>query len=333
MTIDLIAPRAARARRRCIAGAAGVLLAMTGCGDSGSDSSGGSGGGGAPDPVTVGLIPIVDVAPIYLGQEQGFFADHDIELTIELAQGGAAIVPAVMSGQSQFGFSNVVSMMIARSEGLPVRLVGPGVASTGEQGADFQGIAVPGGSTIQTAADLEGRTVGVNTLNNICGVSINESVRKAGGDPTQLRYVEIPPPDMPAALDSGQIDATCMSEPFLSAYLAAGGRTVASNYVDVAPAADIAVYFTSEELLQSDPDLVQRFTQALAESEAYADEHPDEARAIVTTYTRLTEDQVAGVTLPRFPTEFNRDALDRIAELAQQDGLLRKPVDLDELLP
>jgi NitT/TauT family transport system substrate-binding protein len=326
MTIDLFAPR----RRAAALAAVGLLLALTGCG--GSDDGGGT-AAGEPDQVTIGLIPIVDVAPVYLGIEQGFFEEQDIELTIELAQGGAAIVPAVMSGQYRFGFSNVVSMMVARSEGLPVRLVGPGVRSTGEQGADFNGVAVPGDSPIRTAADLEGRTVGVNTLNNICGVSINESVRKAGGDPSRLTYVELPPPDMPAALDAGQIDATCMSEPFLSGYLAAGGRTVASNYADVAPDADIAVYFASEELLQSDPDLVARFTEALAESEAYAQEHPDETRATATTYTSLTAEQVADVTLPRFPTEFNRESLERIAELADGDGLLKEPVDLDQLLP
>jgi NitT/TauT family transport system substrate-binding protein len=326
MTIDPFAPR----RRAAALAAVGLLLALAGCG--GSDDDGGT-AEGEPDQVTIGLIPIVDVAPVYLGIEQGFFGEQDIELTIELAQGGAAIVPAVMNGQYQFGFSNVVSMMVARSEGLPVRLVGPGVRSTGEQGADFNGVAVPGDSPIRTAADLEGRTVGVNTLNNICGVSINESVRKAGGDPSRLTYVELPPPDMPAALDAGQIDATCMSEPFLSGYLAAGGRTVASNYADVAPDADIAVYFASEELLQSDPDLVARFTEALAESEAYAQEHPDETRATATTYTSLTAEQVADVTLPRFPTEFNRESLERIAELADGDGLLKEPVDLDQLLP
>jgi NitT/TauT family transport system substrate-binding protein len=313
-----------------------VLLAVSACGGSDDGGGGDGGGGGASgrtDEVTIGLIPIVDVAPIYLGQEQGFFADRDIELTVELAQGGAAIVPSVMSGNAQFGFSNVVSMMVASSGGLPVRIVGPGVASTGEQGADFNGVAVPGDSPIRTAADLEGRTVGVNTLNNICGVSINESVRKAGGDPSKLNYVELPPPDMPAALDTGQIDATCMSEPFLSGYLARGGRTVASNYVDVAPEADIGVYFSSAELLESDPDLVERFTAALAESLAYAQEHPEETRAVVTTYTSLTAEQVTGVTLPRFPTEINRDALERIAELAEGDGLLKEPVDLDQLLP
>jgi NitT/TauT family transport system substrate-binding protein len=310
-----------------------VLLAVSACGDSGDGGSDGGDASGGPDEVTIGLIPIVDVAPVYLGIDQGFFADRDIELTVELAQGGAAIVPAVMSGQYEFGFSNVVSMMVASSTGLPIRLVAPGVRSTSEQGADFNGVAVPADSPIQTAADLEGRTVGVNTLNNICGVSINESVRQAGGDPAELNYVELPPPDMPAALDAGQIDATCMSEPFLSGYLARGGRTVASSYVDVAPDADIGVYFASAELLESDPDLVERFTEALAEAQAYADENPDAARATVTSYTSLTEEQIAAVTLPRFPTEFNRDSLERIAELADEDGLLDEPVDLDVLLP
>lgn len=335
---DRGAVRDRRHRRRprgaaAAAAAFAVLVTVTACGGTSSKSSGDSGASAAPDQVTVGLIPIVDVAPIYLGQKQGFFADRGIELTVELAQGGAAIVPAVMSGKTQFGFSNVVSMMVAQSKGLPVRLVGPGVRSTGEQGKDFQGVAVPANSPIRTAADLEGKKVGVNTLNNICGVSINQSVRKAGGDPSRLTYVEIPPPDMPTALDTGQIDATCMSEPFLSSYLAKGGRVVASNYVDVAPQADIGAYFTSEQVLKSDPDLVKRFTEALAESSAYADKHPDEARATVTTYTKLTQEQIAKVTLPRFPTDFNRASLEKIADLVKQDGLAEGRPDVSALLP
>jgi len=58
---------------------------------------------GQPDNVNVGVIAIVDVAPIYLGKQQGFFSKRNINLTLTTAQGGAAIVPAVVSGQYQFG--------------------------------------------------------------------------------------------------------------------------------------------------------------------------------------------------------------------------------------
>ena len=66
-----------------------------------------------PDKVKVGVIAIVDVAPIYLGKQKGFFTKRNIDLTLETAQGGAAIVPGVVSGQYQFGFSNVISLLLA----------------------------------------------------------------------------------------------------------------------------------------------------------------------------------------------------------------------------
>ena len=90
--------------------AAALLLVAAGCGSSGGDSGGASGDG--PQQVKVGIIPIVDVAPIYLGKQKGFFTNRNIELTLESGQGGAAIVPGVVSGQFQFGFSNVTSLLI-----------------------------------------------------------------------------------------------------------------------------------------------------------------------------------------------------------------------------
>ena len=57
-----------------------------------------------------------------------------IELTMESGQGGAAIVPGVVSGQFQFGFSNITSLLIAQTKNVPIKAVANGVASTGEAG-------------------------------------------------------------------------------------------------------------------------------------------------------------------------------------------------------
>ena len=56
--------------RRIVAGLAIVttLVAVAACGSSGSSDSKGSGDG--PTSVKVGVIPIVDVAPIYLGSRR-----------------------------------------------------------------------------------------------------------------------------------------------------------------------------------------------------------------------------------------------------------------------
>src|SRR4051794_7448893 len=103
-------------RTRLIALLTATALAATtaACGGS-DDSSNNNSSAGSPDKVKVGVIPIVDVAPIYLGKAKGFFSKQNIDLTLEQAQGGAAIVPAVVSGQYQFGFSNVVSLLLGAS--------------------------------------------------------------------------------------------------------------------------------------------------------------------------------------------------------------------------
>lgn len=316
-------------RRHLTALLLATTLLATACGsDSGQETA-----PGEPDRVTVGVIPILDVAPIYLGVEQGFFRERDIELELTQAEGGAAIVPAVVSGQYQFGFSNVVSLLLAQSSGLPVKVVSNGNNSTGVDGEDFAALMVRGDSPIQTAADLEGKTVAANTLENIVDTSVRASVRNAGGDPTQVRFTALPFPEQPAALEQGQVDAVFVVEPFQQAVLAAGGRKIASSYVDAAPNLAVALYFASNQLVAEDPDLVRRFTEAMRESLSYADSHPDEARAIIASYTEIAPETIAQLTLPKWPAEINRDSVEALAELAVEDGLLTEPADLDALLP
>jgi NitT/TauT family transport system substrate-binding protein len=279
------------------------------------------------------VIAILDVAPIHLGKQKGFFTSRNIELTLTNAQGGAAIVPAVLSGQFQFGFSNVVSLLLAQSRNLPLKVVCNGNNSTGVDGQDFGSVLVNSGSPIRGAADLPGRSVAVNTLQNIVDTTVRASVREAGGDPSSLRFVEMPFPDMPAALRGGRVDAAFMVEPFQSAARAQGARSVASSYVDAAPDLTVAVYFTSTSLTSQNADLVRRFGEAMRESLAYANDHPDEARAVIGTYTQIAPEVIADLTLPKWPPDINRASVQTLADLALADGLLTKPADLAALLP
>ncbi|CAL9371831.1 Putative aliphatic sulfonates-binding protein [Streptomyces sp. enrichment culture] len=321
--------------RRLLVGltAVSVLVVATACGSSGSGGSDGSGASGSTTSVKVGLIPIVDVAPLYLGQKKGFYEKHGLKLSLTLAQGGAAIVPGVTSGQFQFGFSNTTSLLIAQSNNVPVKAVANGIASTGEEGKDFGAITVKGDSPVKSAKELEGKKVAINTLKNINETAVRASVGKAGGDPDKVDFVELAFDQMPAALDGGRIDAAMVVEPALATIKSQGGREIASSMVDIAPDLTVAMYFTSTQYAQRNPEVVKRFQDATAESLAYADSHPDEVREIVTTYTKIPPDVLAKVTLPKWPAEANRASIETLAELGREGGLFEQEPDLDELLP
>jgi NitT/TauT family transport system substrate-binding protein len=317
------------------AAAAGAAMAvlLAACGSSGSPTpSGATGaGGGSVDQVKVGVIPIVDVAPIYLGAKKGFFEKRNINVSMESGQGGAAIVPGVVSGQFQFGFSNVTSLIIGRSKGVPIKVVAAGNSSTGVDGKDFSGIVVKPDSPIQSAKDLSGKTVSINTLKNIGDTTVRQSVAKAGGNPDSVKFVELAFPDMPAAVKEGRVDAAWVVEPFLTIAKQQGDRVIASNLVDTFPKLQIATYFTSEQLAKSNPDLVKRFTEAMDESLTYAQEHPDEARDILASYTKIDPAVAKEMTLPLWEPGVNKESLQKLSDLAAEEKLTDTRLDVNQL--
>ncbi|MEU6256745.1 ABC transporter substrate-binding protein [Streptomyces sp. NPDC047043] len=317
-------------RRRILGLATAVVMAAgaAGCGSSSADAGGASASGsGKTTQVKVGIVPIVDVAPLYLGQKKGFFKSRGIALQMESAQGGAAIIPGVVSGQFQFGFSNTTSLMIAQTKGVPVKSVANGSATTGNTTTDVSGVAVKKNSPIKSAKDLAGHTVAVNTLQNIGDTTVREAVRKDGGDPSKVKFVELAFDQMPAALDGGQVDAAWMAEPALTIAKSQGARVVTSPFAETDPKLTLATYFTSTQVAQKNPDLVKKFAEAMAESLTYASAHPDEARQILTTYTKIDGEVLKNLTLPSWPAAYNTASLEKLASLGEQDGIFgdKKP--------
>jgi NitT/TauT family transport system substrate-binding protein len=313
--------------RRILAALVVVVLGAAGC------SSGDPAPGGRPDRVSIGVIPIVDVAPAYLGKAKGFFREHNIDLTLVPEQGGAAIVQGVLADKYPFGFSNATSLMVAQAGGSPVKAIATGVASNGRPGRDFSAVVVRDGSPIRSAKDLAGRRIAVNALKSLGDTTVRQSVRKDGGDPGHLSFEAMPFAAMPAALQAGKIDAAWVVEPQLSEALTQGSQVVASNYVDTAPDLTVALYFTGTALIGRDPDLVARFTAAINESLGYAAGHPDEVRDIIGTYTPISDVVRTAMILPSWPHDINRASLEQLATLGDEDGIFSAPPQLDQLLP
>jgi NitT/TauT family transport system substrate-binding protein len=285
-------------------------------------------------PVTVGIIPIVDVAPLFLGKEKGFFAKRGIDLKTAQAQGGPFIVDGVVGNKYNFGFANMTSLMITQTKKVPIQVVASGVASTGQTGLDFGGVVVAANSPIKSAIDLDGKTIAANAVRTIGETTVRESVRAAGGDPKSLKFVQMPLPEMQAALAAKTVDAAWVVEPFLALTKGAGGRVVAWNYVDLAKELTVAAYFTNDKLAQENPDLVRRFVEGMQESMRFADAHPDQVRDILQTYMTIDRVLTQAMTLPLWPAEINRESVERLAQRGIEDGLFgdAKP-DLDKLLP
>ena len=194
-------------------------------------------------------------------------------------------------------------------------------------------MVAPEGSDIEDAADLAGKTVAVNTLNNIGDTTIRKVVDDAGGDPEAVEFVEMGFPDMPAAVAGEQVDAAWIVEPFVTTALQQGAKVVASNFAETDPELMIAAYFTSEQQIAEDPETVEAFTAAMEESLTYAEEHPDETRAVLDTYTEIDPAVKEAMVMPRFAPGLEASSFEVLADLGLEYGMFDEPVDVSKLLP
>jgi NitT/TauT family transport system substrate-binding protein len=286
----------------------------------------------APVTLKVGVIPITDVAPLYLGIKKGFFQAQRLAIEPQLAEGGAAIIPAVVSGDYQIGFSNTTSLVIAASKHLPVQIIANGVLGGTSQRDAWDAIVVPKGSGVKTAKDLEGKTVAVNTLNNIGTVTVNHWMEKHGGDYTKIRYVEVPFPEMGAALEAKRVDAAFTVEPAYTGALAAGAKPLVSPYVETAPHLTVATYFASKPYIAEHADVVQRFRRAMDKSLDYASVHEAEVRAAVAEYTQIPAAVTDKMHLPTWRAQLDESTIQTVTNLALKYKFIERAPSLDELI-
>jgi NitT/TauT family transport system substrate-binding protein len=333
------APAGRRTRRLASAMIAALACAMTlaacGGGDGGGSSGSGGGGDGAsgkPVTLTVGVIPIADVAPLYVGIEQGFFKDEHLTIKPKLAEGGAAIVPAVLSGDDQIGFSNVTSLVIATSKSLPVQIISSGVKAGKGDGDAFDAMFVKKTGPIRTLKDLEGKTISVNNLNNVGPLTINNAMEKAGADPKTVKYLEVPFPDAIAALKAGRVDAAWVVEPFRSQGVAAGFRMIMHPFEEAAPNYEVATYFASKEYIAKNPDVVQRFVRAMDKALDYAQQHPEAVRKVVPTYTKIPAKAVEHMVLPTWGADLNEQSVQLTVDLSAKYGFIEHKPSLSDLI-
>jgi len=306
-----------------------LMLAACG-GAAGTSSSPAATASTAPVTLSIGTVGVIDVAPLYLGIKKGFFAKQQITLNTKVLNTGATVVAGVVAGDLQLGFSNITSIVIAASNRFPVHIVAAGNQAAG---GDYSAVYVRNDSPITSAKDLAGKKIAVNGLKNIGSLCVNAALQASKVDINSVTYVEVPFPQMGAALAQGTVDAVWTVEPW-STVVKAGGtnRVVLRPFTLIAKYFPIASYFTSTQYLQSNPGVVRRFRTAINESLNYAQAHPAEARAILSSYINLAPGLQDQVLLPFWRTDLEANLIQKTADLAVQYGYTTRKPDMKQLL-
>jgi len=299
-----------------------------------------SGGGSAPETqdgltkIKVGILPYANVAPLYVGMDQGIFEKHGFEVEPVPFNNGSEEITALIADEINVAFVGYFTAAVANSKGLPIQFLANNDQEAAEADDAWAAVTlVAGDSDIKSVKDLEGRTLAVNALRSQAEVQNTASFEKQGLDPSTVKLLEVPMPEMGAALANGSVDAINIAEPFASPELAKGARQIDAPLVSISPAGENfpnGGWGVTREFVNS--DLAESLAEAFAEAADFTQENPDLARAAIPEFTALTAEQVQNVRLPVWSSTVSRDLIEYSIDMADSVGLLAKDVTIDDLL-
>ncbi|MFG1703739.1 ABC transporter substrate-binding protein [Nonomuraea sp. M3C6] len=312
--------------RACAALLALVVLAA--CGGTDAEPSAGP-GGLEKTTLTIGVSPTPSSAPVYIAERKGFFKEEGLTIKTEIIQAPQAVMPKILNGSidvfkgSYVSLINIQGSGAARIKILYDSLQGaPGIA----------GVVVMKDSPLQGPKDLKGKTIAVNSLNNLGTMVTSAHLKTQEVTPEQVKFVVVNFEAQLAALKNSQVDAAWMVEPFLSAAQQAGAKLLLDTNTGPTDALPIDGWAATEAWTTKHPKTAAAFQRAVAKAQRLAATDRAELAAVVPLYTQTPKEAVMTMAMGTFPTSLNATRIQRVADLMFEFGYLKSRVDVASMV-
>jgi ABC-type nitrate/sulfonate/bicarbonate transport system substrate-binding protein len=204
------------------------------------------------------------------GQEQGIWARNGLVPEWAPAPGSAVQLTEEIASGIKIGFVNAAEVLLARSHGVPVKVVaayfGPTIAK----------LFVPAAGPLKTPRDLDGKKIGILSLTHTSYRTVLYLNHKLGihAEPMPLGGLA----SNLAALKEGKIDAFYSAEGAALSLVDSGELRMLVRLLELYPKpyATVVVWAT-DDLIALHPGLVTRFVRATLETVGYLQANPDRA--------------------------------------------------------
>ena len=230
-------------------------------------------------PLRVGWVYALANAPAVIAQKKGFYAAEGLDVELTQFADGPVIQQAVAAGDVDVAYVGAPPVYQWASRGLDARILAK--VNSGQAALIASTTATP---PIATLADLRGRRIAGVAKGSGMDVLLRGEVLKAraGLDADRdLTVVNMPAPNMGAALDRKLVDAAFTWEPFVSEAVLRGTARIVLDVNQAIPDHPWYVVAATPAVLRGRGGDVVKLLRAHRRAIAFLEEHPDEANALV----------------------------------------------------
>jgi NitT/TauT family transport system substrate-binding protein len=233
----------------------------------------------------IGTYPADSFGLVIYAKEMGFFEANGIDAQVEYAASNSSgLTAALVGGELEATCSSMGPISNASLRGIPIRLIAPGGIIASE--SSTTACVVLKTSPIFSARDLNGKTVATSALKDVIHVALAKWIDVNGGDSKSVKFVEIPVPDLPLALQSGRIDGCSLSEPLLT-NTRDEFRALGHIYDAISHRMMITMHIVMQEWLDKNPDTARRLILAMRQAARWANTNHAASATIVARVTKI----------------------------------------------
>ena len=316
---------------------AASLLVLPGCG---SSNSGTSDGDGTLTPVTLNEVAhSIFYAPQYVAIENGYFEEEGINLTLVTGFGADKVATAVVSGDADIGFMGSESSIYIYHQNPDDYLVN--FAQLTQRAGNFLVSRKP----VENFQwdDLKGSYVLGGRAGGMPEMVFEYILKKNGINPQKDLSINqsIDFGSTAAAFSGGQADYTIEFEPSATALEAENsGYVVASLGVD-SGYVPYTAYSAKTSYLNANPNIIQKFTNALQKGMDFVQSHtPEEIAKVIAPQFKETDLATITTIVSRYYEQdtwksdliFNEESFNLLQDILENSGELKERVPYEELV-
>jgi len=324
-----------RTRRaaRWLALTAAVATALVGCSALGSDTSNPSSAAGPLEKakIKVAILPTIDVSPLWLAQEAGYFKAEGLDVETVVVDSGQKALDKAISGEADIASSSYMPFFVAKATGVAdMKLV---AAAGAVKPKSFAIVATPN-SPVKTLKDLAGKRIAMTARNTATDLLTKSLMKDHGVDFDQVKWVQVQFPNVVAALATGRdIDAALLPEPYITqAAKLAGAIPIVDVNTGATEGFPLSGYGAISKWVQANPKTLAAFQRALRKAASVANDDRSKIEPLLVKYAKVDEDTSRLVNFPDFGSALDARPLQRVPDLMLQMGALTTKLDVTSMI-
>ncbi len=241
---------------------------------------------GAPPqtPLKIGLVTWIGYGPFYVAKEKGFFAENNVDVQFERIEGDVERRAAIASGRLDGIALTLDSMIVLRTNGIPLRTVMAIDVSNGGDGI----VAI---KDIHSIEELKGKQIAF-PMGLPSHFFLYSALKSRNMDISDVKPINMDADAAGSAFASGKLDAAVTWEPWLSKADEVGRGHILMDSRQL-PGKIQDVLFMREEVIAKHPAEIEGLIKAWYKAVDFTSSHPQEAQAIMSKSLGLQSGQVA----------------------------------------